>query len=164
MSDTLTIALNGDVPLREFADAMGHFRALVESLSVELAGNTPIEWAVDSLESGSAIATIRGSCERAELVASVINAYTQVGKALQLNKPIPYAERVRKPALSLSQMLDGKITSIRFETEYADGAEGLADRRIGRQRAQGELLGSNDEIAIRRSVDHPQPHERRAEV
>lgn len=120
MSDTLTIALNGDVPLRDFSTAMVHFHSLVEALSSEVAGDTKIEWTIDALESGSAVATVRGHSERAIAVSSVVTAYALVGKSLQFSRPMPYTERVKRPAVALTELLDNKITSLRFETPDED--------------------------------------------
>lgn len=119
-NDTITLALNGDVPLAEFAAAMSHFDALVSNLSAEVAGKDQIEWVVDALETGSAIATVRGISEQAQLVESVVLAYGVVGKALQKREPIPYSEQVSKPARALTELVNGHITSLRFETPKED--------------------------------------------
>ncbi|MCL5997148.1 MAG: hypothetical protein M1546_13995 [Chloroflexi bacterium] len=119
-TDTLTLALEGDVSLREFTQAMSNFKDVVEALTSEVAGNVRVEWFIDDLQAGSAIATVRGVTERAEVIGAVIVAYLAVGRALQSNQPIPYGERVRQPAIALSRMLDGRITSLRFETADED--------------------------------------------
>jgi hypothetical protein len=119
-NDTLTLALNGDVPLAEFSAAMSHFNTLVTSLSSEIAGKEQIEWVVDTLETGSAIATVRGISEQTQLVESVVLAYGVVGKALQNREPIPYSDQVSKSARALTELMNGHITSVRFETQKED--------------------------------------------
>jgi hypothetical protein len=119
-TDTLTLALEGDVSLREFTQAMSSFKDIVEGLTSEVAGNTRVEWFIDDLQAGSAIATVRGVTERTEVIGAVIVAYLTVGRALQTNQPVPFGERVRQSAIALSRLLDGRITSLRFETADAD--------------------------------------------
>ena len=119
-TDTLTLALEGDVSLQEFTQAMSNFRDIVEALTGEVAANARVEWLIEDLQAGSAIATVRGVTEQAEIIGAVIIAYLTVGHALQMNQPIPYSERVRRPAKALSRLLDGHITSLRFETAQED--------------------------------------------
>lgn len=80
-SDTLTLALEGQVPLGEFADALEGFRRLVEALSKEVAKDAEIEWTVEALEVGSAMATVRGESADPRAVESVASAYLSVGRA-----------------------------------------------------------------------------------
>jgi hypothetical protein len=119
-TDTLTLALEGDVSLQEFTQAMSNFRDIVEALTSEVTTNAHVEWLIDDLQAGSAIATIRGITQQAEVIGTVISAYIAVGHALQTNQPIPYSERVRRPAVALSRLIDGHITALRFETAQED--------------------------------------------
>ena len=120
MRDTLTLALNGEVPLSEFAKAIGHLNDLVRALSNELVTDTAVEWLIENLESGSAIATVRGYSDTPEAVSKVVQAYEIVGVHLQSNTPIPYSGRVSESAHALTKVLNGQITSLRFETVNKD--------------------------------------------
>jgi hypothetical protein len=118
MTDTtITLALNGDVPLDDFADGIREFWRLVNALTQEVSGKSDIAWFIDELHGGSAIATIRGEADQVEDVERVVHAYAVVGRALERNEVIPYSPRVAKAARSLTSLLNGNITSIRFETE-----------------------------------------------
>src|SRR5947209_8764702 len=114
--DTLTLALIGDVSLQEFAEAMQTFNALIKALTAELARDASIEWVIDTLEAGSATATVKGESDRLDSLAAIVTAYSTVGKTLHDHKPIPYSDRVRAPAEKLVGLLNSKITFIRFET------------------------------------------------
>ena len=57
-NDTVTLALDGDVPLEEFARTMGRFAELVNALSEEV-GSPGLDWVVDDLQVSSAVATVR---------------------------------------------------------------------------------------------------------
>ena len=117
---TLTLALEGDVTLREFSQAMSSFKDMVDGLTSEVAVDAGVEWFIEDLQTGSAIATVRAVAERPEAMAAIIAAYLAVGRALQSNQLVPYGERVRQPAMELSRLLDGRITSLRFETPEED--------------------------------------------
>ena len=155
--NTLTMALMGDVPLREFASAMGDFNALVTNLSAEVGSGAEIEWVIDSLETGSAIATVRAFSESPEAIDNVIAAYVTVGNSLHSNAPIPFSEKVSAPATRLTRLLNGHITSLRFETAKSDvivtGHYGEAQREVSNPyKAFGTLKGKVQTLSSRRGV------------
>lgn len=117
--DTVTLALDGDVPLKLFARAVGDFSELVNALSDEVAG-ADVQWVVDDLQIGSTVATVRGESEEVEAVERIVVAYAAVGRALQRAEPIPYSPRVVKHARAITSILNGTIPSIRFETPDED--------------------------------------------
>ena len=156
MSETLTLALNGDVPLGEFANAMDCFSSLVDELSSEIAGKAKIEWVIDSLEAGSAVATVRGRTDSPNILDAIATAYTQIGKSLQTNQPIPYSDKVNKPARSIVDLLNRKITSVRFETEKEDVLIASPYREGGPEAkptyAIGTIKGTVESLSRRRGV------------
>lgn len=113
---TLTVVFGGEIPLDLFTQSMERFRRLIGALSSEVSGNADISWVIDDLASGSAIATIRGeSAERAD-VERVVKAYAVVGRSLERGATIPYSPQVVNAARNLTAILNGSVTSIRFET------------------------------------------------
>jgi hypothetical protein len=154
-ADTLTLALNGDVPLRTFAQAIDQFTRLVDALSGEVAREAAIEWLIDDLQAGSAIATVRGQSERAEVVARVTAAYMIVGRALSAGQPIPYSDRVKAPARALTQLLDNRVTSLRFETPEADVVVGntiSGEQNLPPIYAYGVLHGTVQTLSRQRTL------------
>ncbi|MEX2284172.1 MAG: hypothetical protein WEE89_16920 [Gemmatimonadota bacterium] len=119
MIDTLTIVLDGRVTLSDFAEAVKHVSRLLGSLGGELAPGVGIEWEIDNLQSGSAIASVKG-IGPAPAVDAVITAYEKVGAALGHGQPIPFSPNVQKEAKSLVSLINGNISAIRFETERVD--------------------------------------------
>lgn len=117
--DTLTLTLNGEVSLEDFAVAMTNFNKLVQGLSVELAFNSTIEWVIESLQGGSATATVRGDTDQLDSLAPIITAYANVGNALKDQKIIPFPS-VQEPAHNITKLLSSKITSIVFATATDD--------------------------------------------
>lgn len=117
---TVTLALEGDVPLSLYAIAIERFAALMSRLSDEVAAGASVEWLIDDLQFGSAVATARGEAPDEEPVLRVVAAYATVGIALQNRKPVPYSPGVVQTAASLTSILNDKVTSIRFETDQAD--------------------------------------------
>lgn len=118
-NNTLTLKLQGEVPLAEFAKAMGHFSALVEALTDDVGGNTDVEWEIVKLEAGSATAVIIGKSPYEEVVEKVVQAYEIIGAAIKNNKPIPYSENISREARSIAGLLNGKIKKVEFVTQQA---------------------------------------------
>lgn len=115
-SDTITLELNGEVSLGAFAEALGHLRRLLDGLSAEKSGEARIEWTVEQLSAGSVLTMVRGDAEQMESVERVADAYLEVGRYLHREEEIPYPDDVKRAAHALTKVLNGKITSIRFET------------------------------------------------
>lgn len=115
--NTLTLKLQGSVPLAEFAEAMGHFSALVEALTDDVGGTTDVEWEISKLEAGSATAVIIGRSPYEDVIEKVVQAYEIIGSAIKGNKPIPYSENIAKEARSITGLLNGKITAVEFVTD-----------------------------------------------
>lgn len=118
--DTLTIAVNGEVSLGEFSSAVSAFKSLVDALSNEIARDASIDWFIDDLSASSAVATIRGFSTEQAAVERVVTAYGVVGRSLERGEPIPYSERVQREATNIARVIDGRITSIRFETPQVE--------------------------------------------
>jgi hypothetical protein len=113
---TLTLTLEGEVPLEQFAESMMSLKKLVDALGREVSGHAKIAWIVSDLSSGSASATLRGETSELEDVERVVAAYGIVGRSLEDRAPIPYSERVRDAANALVATAKGRVTSIRLET------------------------------------------------
>lgn len=145
--DTLILTLNGDVPLDLYSRAIDHFNALIAGLSHEVVGHSEIEWQVARLEAGSAKATIKGYYDIEDDVVQVVDAYSQVGEALQQRVPVPFSAEVTTHAYALTQLLNGKITSLSLATEtriytVAEPQNALAvERKFSRQAAWGAIRG-----------------------
>lgn len=120
--DTATIALLGDVSIADFSKAVAHFKTMIESLSSEVANAAKIQWELESLEVSSAIVTVRGipSVDDDIAVAEVLDAYERVGYAAQRGVESTYSLRVNNAARGLCGLINGHVSSIRFETEDAD--------------------------------------------
>ncbi len=118
--DTLTFALEGDVTLNNFAGALSEFNALLNNLSKEVGNNAAIDWMVEELYSGSAIATFHGFFEDMKVVETVVDAYEVVGDALANGSEMPFSDAVRRNAWNITNILNGQITSVRFETPARD--------------------------------------------
>jgi hypothetical protein len=118
--NTVTLALNGEVPFDEYTDAISHFRTLVNALSAELGVGDMVEWFIHDLQAGSATVTIRGESEKPEETERVIDAYTNVAKALLGGNPPAYGTPVVRAAAGITRILNSRITSIRFETADVD--------------------------------------------
>jgi hypothetical protein len=131
-NDTVTLALDGDnIGLGEFAEAVRHFDALIRALARD-AEAKHVRWQVVDLEVSSTIATARGVAEngmppavvRTE-VENVVNRYLRVGIALERGEPIPFKSKIATEAKAITQVLNGHVTAVRFETSEAEAVVGV---------------------------------------
>ncbi len=127
-SDTITLALTGDVSLEDFATAIGKFKRLVLALTQDVSKGRRVEWLVHDLQVGSAVATIRGEAESLDSVERVVHAYASVGQALERGGSLAsFSAPVIRGARSLTRVLSNRVTSIRFETPEEDATIANAD-------------------------------------
>ncbi len=122
-SETLTVALEGpEIPLPSFAVAISALDGLLRTLTAEVAAQSVITWEVESLETSSAIATVRGRAVAGdpEGVTRVSVAYGVIGDALSRHSEIPYSPKVRRHARNLTKVLADSVTAIRLETSQRD--------------------------------------------
>ena len=124
-ADTLTIILDGEVPLGEFARTIESFYELVKALSDEV-GTPGLDWVLDDLQISSAVATIRASGDQ-QAAGKVVNAYADVGHALEVDAPIGFSSPVRSAARKVVSIRDARVKAVRFETAFRE-----ATVRIGR--------------------------------
>lgn len=114
--DDLTLTLDGDVSIHDFATAVSALDRLIKSLTEAIAEDkSAIRWVVTELEAGSATTTITGYAEKPQDVQSVIAGYTAVGRALASGGAVPYSEKVRKEAQKIMGILGGEVSSITFD-------------------------------------------------
>lgn len=122
-SETVTLVLSGEVSLAEFARAISTLRTLLNALGEEVGDGVKIDWGVDDLERGSTIAAFRGVARRETQqpqVERVVKAYGEVGLALENRYSVPYSPKVDRAAKRLKGILNGRVDSMRFETEEID--------------------------------------------
>ena len=117
---TLTLALEGDVALEDFASALTNLNLLLNQLTREVTEDTKVTWIIDELYAGSAVATFRGLNGNISTIENVVNAYEVVGDSLQTGSEIPYSINVQKHARNLISVLDGGVTEVRFQTPAKD--------------------------------------------
>jgi hypothetical protein len=143
-ADTVTLALEGEVPIAAFAKAVGNFEELVRVLSSDVAREGNIRWVVEDLRIGSTVVTIRAVSSDEEAVDRVVGAYSAIGRSLQRNQTIPYSGRVIRLAENIRSVLNGNVTAVRFETPLEDitiyGA-GIGLRVMPATSAHGAVTG-----------------------
>ena len=93
-NNTMTLALDGNVPFREFAIAIENFFGLVDALATDLQVKDGVEWFIDDLVKSSAIATIRGESQSGDNIAAVVRGFAEVAAALQNGHHIPLRQEL----------------------------------------------------------------------
>jgi hypothetical protein len=115
---TLTLELHGEVTLAAFADAIEHWRGLIDAITREVS-DREITWVISDLAPGSATVTARAIAAH-DVVAPVAEAYTEVGRALSKHMIETLAPRVRDEARALSAVISQSVDYMRFETSEFD--------------------------------------------
>jgi hypothetical protein len=119
----LTLALEGpDISLSSFATAVSAFDSLLKALSSQVAPSSSLTWDVLSLETGSAIATVRGRVVAGdpEGLTLVKAAYEEVADALARHDRVPYSQAVASSADRLTSVLADHVSAVRLETPERD--------------------------------------------
>ncbi len=140
VNDTVTLALEGDVSLPAFSEAVSRFSRLVAALSRDVVRHPELRWVVSELEAGSALATARGIGEVAA-VESVAKAYVEVGRALERGLEPPFAGSVRDEAGALASLINGDV-EVDPVRDCRRGGHGPPDRegRRGARDRQGHAV------------------------
>lgn len=122
-SETLTVALEGpDISLSSFRAALSALDDLLKILTAEVAAKSSLAWDIESLDVGSATATIRGRTITGDpdAVGRVTTAYEAIGDALQRGAPVPYPPQVRRHVTALTRVLEDHVAALRLETANED--------------------------------------------
>src|SRR5689334_19488637 len=114
IDDSLTIVLDGEVPLGEFARTIESFFELVKALSEEV-GQPDLDWVLEDLQVSSAVATVRAPRDP-QAAGKVASAYAQVGESLERHTPMTFSTKVRKAARNVVSIRDKRVRAVRFET------------------------------------------------
>jgi hypothetical protein len=119
-NDSATLSLLGDqVPFAAYVKAMDHFRGLIDALSTELAARASIEWIVEDLARSSATTTIRGEAIGLDATASVervVSAYDSLAATFERGDLAGYAPKIVREITGLTDILNGKVEAIVFQS------------------------------------------------
>ncbi len=158
--DTITLELEGEVYLEDFVKALRELRSLINGLSKDVAGGAKLDWSVDYLEGGSAVATLRGVAtdeDERRQVEEIVRAYGEVGRALEMGTEIQYSRPVAKAAHEIASILNGRIGEILFQTDITEARitspDDSADRRTATGfYAYGAIQGKLNTLSSRRGL------------
>lgn len=120
--DSITLSLTGEVPLSVFAEAMDTLSALVDAVYADVAKDAKINWVIESLEGGSAIATIQGiplHIEDRPKVELVVETIERAERAAARRDPIPYSPRVSTSLLRLHKLAE-RAETVSLATDDED--------------------------------------------
>jgi hypothetical protein len=121
-NDELTLILRGEnISLDDFAKAVVGWKKLVDALQGAVAESAQMDWFVEALETGSAIATVRGigrNPEGTAGVGEVVRAYQSATNSAARRQRIGYTSAVRAALAEITSVLveSSAVTSVGFET------------------------------------------------
>ena len=119
-AETITLVLDGDIGLDDYQTAIKSLRDLVHELHEAVVSGAVIDWYIERLDTGSAVTTLRAEARCVDAFGSISAAYLSIGEAIEGNRPIPYGQRIQYPALTIANLIDGRVTGVRFETALAE--------------------------------------------
>ena len=113
--NTITFALGGRVEIEKLAEGISALRRLISALS----RSDSVSWVVEDLQSGSAVATLRGEADDPAIVERIVNDYGDVGGRLERQEILEYGSRVVQAADAIRN-LARTVEYVRFETPDDD--------------------------------------------
>ena len=128
--NTVTLVLDGRVPLAEFAKGVVAFNELVTALADEVSRGQ-VKWILDDLQYSSAIATARGEGPDIEVERAII-AYADVGSSLESHSKLKYGNRVQNAA---EKVVNIDVERVRFETSKTDALIPIVQSQAAAQSA-----------------------------
>lgn len=111
----LTLHIDGDVILSDFARRLSHLDRMVRRMTTEL--NLPrSQWSVSDLDAGSATSTISAEVETVEIAEVIEESYLNVGRAVSLSQPslVPFSESVLSEARAIAATSYGRVQEVEF--------------------------------------------------
>ncbi|MGE4286103.1 MAG: hypothetical protein AB7F23_05770 [Phycisphaerae bacterium] len=113
----LTLSLEGEVSLQDFAKAMEQFKKLLNSLRDDVASSAQINWIVKDLKSGSASAMVVGIPETDNdnvAVSLIESACDDASSRFEHGEVVPYGRKVNAALRGLSAITNGRVTAVRL--------------------------------------------------
>ncbi|MCW1970952.1 MAG: hypothetical protein KIH69_022815 [Anaerolineae bacterium] len=112
--ESLILALDGEISLENFAQAIDGFLGVVRTLATEIMPSQPFDWVIDDLEYGSAIVSVRPSQTLVPNELTTLGKrYLMLGYALNSGNQGQLSPAIFKAGQRLLSVVS---TGIRFET------------------------------------------------
>jgi len=153
--DSVTLALNGEVPVDQYATVMHHWVAIISELSRDLYPGAAIEWLIEDLQPGSATTTARAVASDNIDIRLLQRNYSGLAQDMASQSEPNISPKVRDHARAIIRQIGPKITSVRFETPYDDvtiSGVGQAVERPTPLRALGAVGGRIQTVSSRRRL------------
>ena len=121
---TVTLAIEGELTLAEFAGAVGNLSRLMESLTKDHAdgGRGGVQWVIERLDGGSALVTARAEGGDAEIAERAADGFVDIARA---GSPVGGGGNGYSPAAlrafgRLRSLVSDRVPAVRFENTRAD--------------------------------------------
>ena len=147
--DTVTFALGGRVEVQELAEGIGVLHRLIAALTP----SKDVAWVVEDLQPGSAVATLRGEAKDPAKVASIVDAYGDIGGLLERGETLHYGSRIVQAANALRKLAQ-TVEYVRLETpdnDYTIYGNGQAEQQ-GIMKSVGAITGRVQTLSNRGSL------------
>jgi hypothetical protein len=116
--ESLTVTLDGEVSLENFAKAIDGFLGIVNALSADAMPGHSVDWVLDDLEFGSAIVSVRPrQSVSTEVLIVIATQFLGLGTALNLGQPGQFSQDAFR---SGQKLLSAASAGVRFETPESE--------------------------------------------
>ncbi len=112
---TIIFEMGGRVDIKQMDTGISAFRRLI----VALTGNSKVDWVVEDLQPGSAIATVRGECDDPAIAERIVLEFEKIGNALQNKQEIHRNGRIGNATEAIKR-LTASVEYVRFETSESN--------------------------------------------
>ncbi len=161
MTTSVSLRLEGQPTIEEFAKAVGAFREMLDVLTKETTPGS-LTWVLDSLEMSSALVACRdeAATETGPEVGSQVAArYLDAGRRLSQGEFTGLSPGLAQPAKSLVGVINGRVPSVVFGTSEGDAIISSLEtvpptslRRAAMPLAAGAILGRIQTLSNRKSL------------
>ena len=152
--ETLTLTLNGNIRLDDFAHALQRFHALLGAIADEVTGVHMVSWEIEQLAEGSAITTVRPVAAHPTVsIAALFGALETVGLSLERGAELPYSPKVRNAATKFTEVIRQSITGIQLSSPRFDAiisARPALRTELPRDYSYGLIQGRIETITSRK--------------
>ena len=136
--NTVTFALGGRIEIQELAKGINVFKRLITALTQ----SQDVDWVVEDLRPGSAVATLRGEAADPIKIERIVDDYGDIGGLLERQESLQYSRRIIQAAGAIRNLAQ-TVEYVRLETpddDYTIYGNGRARER-GLTKSIGAITG-----------------------
>jgi hypothetical protein len=138
---SITVTIGGEVTLPLFVQALTGLNDLIRVLSKDLGGESA-DWVVENLESGSAVAIVRGLGEDADSITSTTSSVIEAVRVVERGAARILPPQVARAARKLTHVVDGVVPFLILTSGEEEVTIFTSEKGQGREQERVAAFGS----------------------